>query len=146
MRFINKLLSTFLLSICVTTAASATVDFWEEENTNYTIYFDGGWTESYYYNLQTPRNGAEIINVEWEYFDFDNGFTTQTVYLCYRQPYSNSDFTCLDISSSPIGAINHFDGFDARGTMVLRYTLIGGTYYAYWNNSVKNKIKVTYDY
>lgn len=148
MRFINKLLSIVLLSFSLTAAALATVGSWEEERANYTIYFDGGFTDSLYYNLQTPRRGAEIINVEWEYFDFDNGFANQKVDLCYRKPHSGSfsDFTCTDISGNSTGATNHFDGLDARGTMVLRYTLEGGMYYAYWDNSVKNKIKVTYDY
>ena len=130
MCFINKLLSIVLLSICLTTTASATVDFWEEEHTNYTIYFDGGFTESSYYNLQTPRNGAEIINVEWEYLDFDNGFTTQIFDFCYRRPCTIGDFICLDVSSSSSGATSNFYGFDARGAMILRYTLNGGTYYA----------------
>ena len=129
-----------------TTAATAATGFWEKKETNYTIYFDGSFTQSLFYDLQTPRLGTQITNVEWEWFDFENNFDTQTVDLCYRKPNTSSDFTCLDISSNPVGSTGHFNGFDARGTTVLRYTLTGSTYFAHWDNNVLNTIKVTYDY
>lgn len=146
MSFINKLLSTAVVLFCFTTAASAATAFWEKQEPNYTIYFDGSFTQSLFYDLQTPRLGTQITNVEWEWFDFENNFDVQTVDLCYRRPNTSSDFACIDISNSPVGSTNHFNGYDARGIMVLRYTLTGGTYFAHWDNNVVNTIKVTYDY
>ncbi|MBZ2164270.1 hypothetical protein [Alteromonas stellipolaris] len=142
-----KILSTILLlSLFGSATAFAASDSWEEERPRYTIYFDGGYSETLFSNLQTPRTGAQITNVEWDWVGYSNGYDNQIVEMCYRAPYSYTSTNCLNISDSSTGATSAYNGFNPRGTIVLRFILSGGTYYAYGTSGADDKIKVTYSY
>ncbi|TMP31034.1 flagellar protein FlhE [Pseudoalteromonas rubra] len=116
------------------------------ERGGYTIYFSTGYASMGYRDLKIPRSGTKITKVSWNYHDYTNGYDNQKVELCYRRQYSNYDFKCMDISSSNSGSVDYFDGLEARGELVLTYTLEGGSYHAYWDYDVKNTITIDYTY
>ncbi|WP_438864407.1 hypothetical protein [Neptunicella sp.] len=133
-----------LFSLLGATSAYAQTGSWEEERPRYTIYGSGGYAETLFYNLQTPRTGIHITNVEWNWVGYSNGFDSQTVEICYRTPSGYNDVLCFDISDLQTGQLSGFNGYDPRGTIVLRYTLVGGTYYAYGTSGADDIITVTY--
>lgn len=142
----KAILPIIALSILACSTAEAATGQSVIERGGYTIYFSTGWASMPYRDLQIPRRGTKITKISWDYKDYMNGYDTQDVELCYRRQYSNYDFKCLNISSSNVGNTNTFNDFDARGELILRYTLVGGSYSARWDYDVKNTITIDYKY
>ena len=135
----NGVIFAFLSS-----AAHAADDFWEHTRLGYTIYFSGGYaTTPFNPPSSVPRRDAEITDVSWDWNTIPNGHTSEEVELCYRKQYSSSDFLCIDISAAQNDNSDAFDGFNARGTFHLRFTLVGG---AYSTIRTAGTVRVDYSY
>lgn len=125
----KKLFATTVLFALFLQPALAENGYWEQSLSAYNIYSSGGTSTRFYTPTNdVPRNGTYITAVVWSWESFDNNFDNQLVELCYRQQYHNSDTLCLDVSDSPSYFTNAFDGYDARGSFLIRFTLEGGDY------------------
>lgn len=101
------------------------------------------YTPSFY-----PYSGPKITRVTWSFSNYENGYDSQAVDLCYIERYKTEPNLCIDVSDYNQGYVEeYFDNRDAHGSFVLRYSLKGGYYPAFWSSSTpKNLIKVDYTY
>lgn len=112
------------------------------------MLWDGDYSNSRFWpHSQVPRNGsATITSVAWDWHEYTNGFTTQTVEICYMQEYQYSEYLCIGVSENPTYFTNAFNGLNARATFVMRITLFGGTYPAHAAGKDADTIRVYYEY
>lgn len=112
-------------------ASAVTAASWTVSLTPATIYADGNYARSLFNKPPTsiPSTGV-ITKTSFSVASYTNGYTTDTVTLCYQQVYTDTDYRCIDIATTGGATVTTpvFNGLSPRGTIVIKHVLTGGNY------------------
>lgn len=135
----------FILGMLSSSLAVAVDDFYELTYRAPNVYIAGTDNTTFFSRpASIPYSGTSITNVSWNWENYTNGATSQTMRLCYRAQYSQLQHPCLTITEAPIGNSNFFNGLSARGSFDLIHRLEGGNYPVYPMHS--DTIRVDYEF
>jgi len=140
---------TIILGLLVSLTASAATGTWNESRMAPIIYFDGGFSSTFFSARNTiPRQGTLTITmVSWSIHPYENGAPIQVYEVCYTPQYSSKIKKCLNVSSALNGSTTFFNGENARGSFLIRGTLSGGgSYPAFPPRNRKSSMTVSYQY
>lgn len=146
------MLSLIAVLAALTLGASpsfAATSSWTISKVHGTVYASGLWSTLFFQKPQTslppsPVITSTVVTVR----PYSNGFTTDTVRVCYQRQYEYTDYACypdFNITSATTFTINTFNGQSAKGTVSVRQTLTGGTYPAS-GGTTQDSVTVNYQY
>lgn len=92
-----------------------------------------------------PLSTPLITGIVYTWRPYPNGNNSETVFICYRRLYATNDLGCVNVSTIRSGTLHNFDNENAKGTVFVRHTLVGGTYPA-TASGVSDTITVNYSY
>lgn len=135
------------VAICAMLGAAAQthaeVGSWTKQTMHYIIYFSSGYAEMPFYASPPMLSGKSFITgVSWNWTGYGNGNTSRIVRICYSTKYSMTLVGCQNISNSPQGSTNAFNGIDASSRFWIRHDIVGGSYPAISHTG--DSITVTY--
>lgn len=142
-------LSACLLTLVAWASPSmAATSSWTLSKVHGTIYGSGSYSTLWFQVAQTslPTNPL-ITSTTVTVTPYSNGFTTDTVHICYQQPLTTTDYACypdFNITATTTVTISTFNGQSAKGTVSVRQKLVGGTYPA--SSLTKDTVTVNYQY
>jgi hypothetical protein len=116
-----------LLSAMYAPLAAAQVQQWTKTVAAPIVYSQDTENSSYF-SQSGMLPSAVFVNpgVSWNVGSYTNGWTTQTVWLCYKPPVGTE--ICINITNSLAGVSTAFNGQPARGQFRVTYRLVGGSY------------------
>ena len=150
----SRHLGTAVLALIITAtlaaspASAVSTSSWTESVTHYTTYVDGGYVRSAF--AMPPSSvpaTAKITKTSWAVAPYTNGYTADTVTLCYQQVYTSTDYRCLDIAvtNGTTMSTTLFNGLSPKGIFMIKHTLFGGTYPA-TGGTAQDTVRVDYQY
>lgn len=137
-----------LLAASVSAPAQAATGSWSDSRLHYTIYSDGGYSETYLSRPSSTPFGGSISEVTFTARPYSNGNYLDEAKICYQQPYSTSPFKCRDFNITGTAVsetTDFFNGLDPRGNFFISHKLHGGTYPTYGETN-HDSITVKYAY
>ncbi len=109
--------------------SNAEVGSWTKQTMHYPIYFSGDSATMPFYASPPMLTGKSFVtSVSWNWTGYENGNTSRLVQICYSTKYSMALVGCQNISRSPQGSINAFNGLDASSRFWIRHQLFEGSY------------------
>ncbi len=107
----------------------AEVGSWTKHTMHYPIYFSSDIATMPFYASPPMLTGKSFVtSVSWNWTGYGNGNTSRFVQICYSTKYSMALVDCQNISNSPQGSTNAFNGIDASSRFWIRQQIFGGSY------------------
>ena len=127
----------------------AATSSWTIAKTHGTVVENGLWSTLSFQKAQTslpanPLITSTVVTVR----PYANGFTTDTVHICYTRQFDLNEFACypdFTITGALTVTIPTFNGQSAKGTVSVRQTLSGGAYPAS-GGTTQDSVTVNYQY
>jgi hypothetical protein len=143
---VTAMLAALLLGASPSFAATS---YWTISKTHVTVWANGNYGQNTFQKAQTSLPPSPVItSTVVTVTPYSNGFTTDTVQICYWLQYTSTDYICyanFNITSTTTRTISSFNGQSAKGTVVVRHYLTGGTYPAY-GGTAQDSVTVNYQY